>query len=318
MRALVIDGGHGLTLREEPVPRARDECLVRVRVAGICGTDLELLRGYAGFSGIPGHEFVGIVEDAPPRDAAWIGRRVVGEINVGCGTCRFCRQGVKEHCEARSVMGIRGRGGAFAEYVRLPAENLHSVPDSLDDECAVFVEPLAAACRILEQVPMDTTTRTAIVGDGRLGLLAAQILRTAVPVTTVVGRHDDKLAIARRLGCETVHTDRAGSLAAAFDVVVEASGRPEGFRTARMLVRPRGTIVLKSTFHGDMAWSAWPIVVDEISLIGSRCGPFAPALALLAAGRVDVRPLVADVRPLEDFAAAFDAARRALKVLLRP
>lgn len=317
MRALVIDDSATLALRQAPVPEQPGECLIRVRLAGICGTDLELLRGYADFTGIPGHEFVGIVERAPARAASWIGRRVVGEINIGCGACRFCRDGVREHCENRTVLGIRGRSGAFAEYLSLPAENLHSVPDALSDEQAVFVEPVAAACRILEQVAIGESTRTAIVGDGRMALLTAQVLRTTGAPVTIAGKHDAKLAIARALGFETLGGDEMPKHARAFDLVVDLSGRPDGFTRALALARPRGTVVLKSTFHGEIPWTPWPAIVDEITLVGSRCGPFVPAIALLAAGRIDVRPLISDIRSLEDYRPAFDAARRRLKVLFR-
>jgi len=315
LRALVIDDSAALSLRQAPAPDLPGECLIRVRMAGICGTDLEILRGYAGFTGIPGHEFVGIVERAPARAASWVGRRVVGEINIGCGTCRPCRDGVREHCENRAVLGIRGRSGAFAEYLSLPPENLHSVPDALGDEQAVFVEPVAAACRILEQVPIGESIQTAIVGDGRMALLTAQVLRTTGAPVTIVGKHPAKRAIARALGLETLGSDENSDRA--FDLVVDLSGRPDGFARALALARPRGTVVLKSTFHGEIPWTPWPVIVNEITLVGSRCGPFVPAIALLAAGRIDVRPIISEVRPLEEYDAAFDAARRRLKVLFR-
>ncbi len=317
MRALAIDPSGTLALRQAPLPDEPGECLIRVRLAGICGTDLELLRGYADFAGVPGHEFVGIVERAPARAASWMGRRVVGEINIGCGTCRFCRDGVREHCEDRRVLGIRGRSGAFAEYLSLPPENLHSVPEAVPDEQAVFVEPLAAACRILDQVPIGESTRVAIVGDGRMALLTAQVLRTSGAGVTVAGKHEQKLAVARALGFNTLGVDEVPRPARAFDLVVDVSGRPEGFARSLALVRPRGTIVLKSTFHGEIPWTPWPAIVDEISLVGSRCGPFVPAIALLAAGRIDVVSMISGVFDLKDHAAAFDAARRQLKVLFR-
>jgi alcohol dehydrogenase len=316
MRALIIDRPGVMALREVPVPDA-DECLIRVLAAGICGTDLELLRGYAEFCGIPGHEFVGVVERAPARAASWVGRRVVGEINVGCGACRWCELGIKEHCERRSVVGIRGRSGAFAEFLTLPPENLHSVPDSMDDTRAVFVEPVAAACRILEQVEIDASTHTAIVGDGRMALVTAQVLRTTGATITIAGKHEAKLAVAGGMGFDVLRGSEIAARAKSFDLVVDVTGKPDGFQTALALARPRGAVVLKSTFHGALAWTPWPVIVDEISLIGSRCGPFAPAIALLAAKRIDVAPLVAAVHPLEGFEAAFDAARRELKVLFR-
>lgn len=318
MRALTLAGDPPrLSLADRALPDRPGECRIRVRTAGICGTDLELLRGYAGFSGVPGHEFAGIVEEAPPADAALVGRRVVGEINVGCGSCRFCRLGVREHCETRSVLGIRDRDGAFAEYLTLPATNLHALPDALDDVQAVFVEPTAAACRILEQVAVGPSTRAAVVGDGRMGLLTAQVLRTAGADVVVVGKHDEKLDVARRLGLDAMQTRDARRTSRAFDLVVDVTGHPSGLDLALAMTRPRGTVVMKSTFHGSIDWIPWRAIVDEIALVGSRCGPFAPAIALLASGRVDIGPLVAEVRPLEEFEAAFATARRALKVVLQ-
>jgi alcohol dehydrogenase len=317
MKALVLDGPGSLALRDLPQPAPDDSCLVRVRMAGICGTDLQLLDGYAGFRGTPGHEFVGVVEDvAASGDRHWIGQRVVGEINVGCGRCRWCEAGVKEHCLNRTVVGIRGHDGAFAEYLTLPASNLHRVPDDLDDEAAVFVEPVAAACRILEQIAIDDRTRVAVLGDGRLGLLTAQVLRTAAREVIVFGRHEHKRAIARSLGLAA--EPATGPLpAVAFDVVVDATGRPEGFRGALELVRPRGTIVMKSTFHGEAPIAAWPIVVNEVTIVGSRCGPFPRAIAVLASGAVRTGPLVSRVARLEEYASAFADARRSMKVLFR-
>jgi alcohol dehydrogenase len=315
MRALVIDRPGSLSLQQVPSPQRPGECRIRVRLAGICGTDLQLLEGYAGFHGIPGHEFVGVVEAAPaPGEAAWVGRRVVGEINVGCGRCERCRAGVKEHCADRTVVGIRGRDGAFAELLSLPAGNLHQIPDALNDETAVFVEPTAAACRILEQIAIDDRARVAVLGDGRLGLIAAQVLETASPGVTVIGRHEHKLAIARALGLKTQRTDGSGGIR--YDVVVDATGRPEGLRFALTLVRPRGTIVMKSTFHGEAPLASWPIVVDEITIVGSRCGPFQRAIEVLGSGAVKVRPLIARVASLDEYESAFADARKGMKVLL--
>ena len=315
MRALVVTEDGGMRVRDVPTPEREGECLVRVRRAGICGTDLQILSGYAGFSGVPGHEFVGVVERTPPGDERWLGKRVVGEINIGCGRCGFCARGVREHCEDRRVVGIRQHDGAFAEYLTLPAVNLHEVPDTIDDETAVFVEPVAAACRIFEQMGVERRARVAIVGDGRMGLLAAQVLRTVAPDVTVFGRHEAKLAIAQSLG---LHTERAGQgvpPSGRFDVVVDVTGRPEGLTRALEIVKPLGTVVMKSTFHGEAPITSWPIVVDEVTLVGSRCGPFQPAIDLLASGAVQVAPLVTRVAPLEDYRAAFDDARLALKVL---
>jgi threonine dehydrogenase-like Zn-dependent dehydrogenase len=318
MRALVIDSPGRITMREVAPPACTTECRIRVSVAGICGTDLQLLEGYADFRATPGHEFVGVVEWAPPDDAVWIGKRVVGEINIGCGACAWCAAGVKEHCESRTVAGIRGRNGAFAELLCLPAGNLHEVPDAVDDETAVFVEPAAAACRILEQVTLPDGARVAVLGDGRMGLLVAQVLRTVISDVVVFGRHDQKLAVAAELGLSAQRVDGFPASAPRFDLVVDATGRPAGISHALGLVRPRGTIVLKSTFHGETSIASWPIVVNEVTLLGSRCGPFDRAIDLLASGAIQVRPLISRVAALEDYQSALADARRALKVLLRP
>ena len=319
MNALVLTSRGGVELKEVPTPERVGECLVRVLMAGICGTDLQMLEGYAGFHGIPGHEFVGVVERADrDADRAWVGTRVVGDINVGCGRCEWCAAGIKEHCVDRSVLGIRGRDGAFAEYLTLPAANLHAVPDGVDDASAVFVEPTAAACRIFEQMTIDDRARVAVLGDGRMGLLVAQVIRTATPHVTVLGRHERKLAIARALGLAAAAADAPIDPGSRYDVVIDVTGRPQGLVRALEIVRPRGTIVMKSTFHGDAAIASWPIVVDEVTIVGSRCGPFKPAIALLASGAVRVAPLVARVARLDEHSSAFDDARRSLKVLLAP
>ena len=318
MRAIVLNADGRLSLDHRPKPAAGAECLIRVLAAGICGTDLELLRGYAGFAGVPGHEFVGVVEDAGRAGSEWIGQRVAGEITVGCGRCAGCRVAGRGHCDVRTVLGIRGRDGAFAEYLTLPPDNLHAVPRELDDATAVFVEPTAAACRIVEQVTIGPGTRAAVVGAGRLGLLVAQVLREHGAQVTVVVRGDRGQSIAAGLGFETAALNSTPLLARRFDAVVDATGDPAGFATAIALVRPRGTLVIKSTFHGETPVSFSPLVVDEIAVIGSRCGPFPRAIELLAAGRIQVKPLVAGIYPLEQFAQAFERARHGLKVILRP
>ncbi len=315
MKALVITGPATIELKDVPVPDRAGECLIRVTRAGICGTDLQLLEGYADFTGIPGHEFVGRVERAPAADAAWVGKRVVGEINVGCRGCDWCARGIKEHCHNRSVVGIRQHDGAFAEYLSLPAVNLHEVPDAMDDETAVFTEPVAAACRIFEQMAVDDRARVAIVGDGRMGLLVAQVMRTAAPDVTVFGRHDRKIAVARALGLTAERADAGVPLLSRFDIVVDVTGRPEGLRRALELVKARGTVVMKSTFHGEAPIATWPVVVDEVTLVGSRCGPFRPAIEHLASGAVQVKPLISCVASLDDYESAFAEARRSLKVL---
>lgn len=313
MRALRHGDPPALVDAPEPVS-SRGEAIVRVRLAGICGTDLELLRGYAGFGGILGHEFVGDVIAC--ADDAWVGARVVAEINATCGACEACRGGRRSHCTARSVIGIRGRDGAFAERVRVPIANLHRVPEHVADEAAVFTEPLAAAMRILEQVAIAKGERVAVIGDGKLGLLVARVLARHGAEVTVVGRHARKLAIAATFGANTA---APGELAdGSMPVVVEATGRAAGLAHARALVRPAGTLVLKSTIadHGSLATT--DLVVDEITIVGSRCGPFAPALAALADGSVDPRALVDHVVAFAEAPRAIELARTpgVLKVLL--
>jgi alcohol dehydrogenase len=316
MRALMLDSIGQLSLDDVSVPQPAGECLIRVTRAGICGTDLQMLEGYADFAGILGHEFVGTVHDAPDADREWIGKRVVGEINVGCGACSWCARGVKEHCLARTVLGIRSRHGAFAEYLWLPAANLHEVPEGVADEAAVFVEPIAAACRIVEQVAIRSDTRVAVVGDGRLGNLTAQVLRTCSAHVVLFGRRPHKLQIASDVGLATQAGD--GPRDERYDVVVEATGRPQGLARAIDLVEPRGVIVLKSTFHGASGTPLWPIPVHEITVIGSRCGPFAEALILLASGAIRTGPLIAGTFALSGFESAFARARTDLKVLFDP
>jgi len=316
MRALRVGDGTG-RVAEIPAPAPADEALVRVTLSGICNTDLEIVRGYAGFRGTLGHEFVGVVED-PGGGPLSRGERVVGEINAGCGTCPRCLRGDPRHCPTRTVLGIVGRDGAHADLVRLPARNLHRVPDHVSDTQAVFVEPLAAACGVLERRPIRPSERVAVIGDGKLGLLCAMVLAAEDLAPVLVGRHDSKLAIARSRGIETVAEGDARTRGRVFDVVVEASGGAAGFALALDLLRPQGSLVLKSTFHGSTPVDAARVVVDEVEIIGSRCGRFEPALDLLARGVVDVASLVSDVISLDR---AEDALARAatpgiLKVLL--
>ena len=318
MRALILESNGRLSLQQRERPLRAGECLIRVKAAGICGTDIELQRGYAQFSGVPGHEFVGIVEQAPEEDAYWIGRRVVGEITVGCGRCHGCRTAGRGHCDVRSVLGIFGRDGAFAEYLTLPSINLHAVPDSLDDLTAVFVEPAAAAYRVAEQVKIEDGARAAVVGAGRLGVLVAQVLRERGAETVVFVRSERRRSLCSELGLEAADIDRAQTLARRFDLVVDATGAPEGFDLARTLVRPRGTLVLKSTFHGETPIAFSPLVVDEITLVGSRCGPFQAAIESLAGGRIRVKPLIEGIYPLEEFAEAFERARGGRKQIFTP
>jgi threonine dehydrogenase-like Zn-dependent dehydrogenase len=316
MRALRVDD-RGTSLIEIEEPTADGEALLRVTLSGICNTDLEIARGYAGFRGTIGHEFVGVVEDAGGGPIAR-GERVVGEINAGCGTCERCAGGDSRHCATRTVLGIVGRDGAHADLLRLPARNLVRVPASIADEGAVFVEPLAAACGVLERCPIDPAMRVAVIGDGKLGLLCAMVLAAEGHPPLLVGKHTEKLALARARGIETALVDEAGARGRVFDVVVEASGAAGGFALALGRLRPQGRLVLKSTFHGATPVDAARLVVEEIEVIGSRCGRFAPALDLLAKGAVDVSSLVSDVMSLSRADAALDraAAPGVLKVLL--
>ena len=333
MLAFQVEKGR-LRLGEKPVPKLRHRwALVRVRLAGICNTDLEILRGYHDFRGTPGHEFVGEVSEVAGVSAGvrkrWMGRRVCGDINVSCSAyghrplCGFCKRGLKTHCERRTVLGIVAHDGAFAEYLALPLENLHVVPDSVSDEQAVFVEPLAAACEVLEQVDARKFPSAAVLGDGKLAQLIGRVLRTAIPRVVMYGKHEKKLALARQAGIETKKVRGDASdlkrVKENYRLLVEATGLAAGLTLAQQMTEPRGTLVLKSTFHGTAPVETWPIVVKEINLLGSRCGPFEKAIALLRADKVDPRPLIARTFPLADATEAIPFAQRTglMKVLLK-
>ena len=317
MLALRVDKKK-LIIKEIEKPGEADEAVVRVLLSGICNTDLEIARGYAGFNGTIGHEFVGVVEESTER--VLIGCRVVGEINAGCGECDLCHAADSRHCAARTVLGIHGRDGAHAEFLQLPAINLLPVPDNVPDEHAVFTEPLAAACGILERVKITSEDRVAVIGDGKLGLLCAQVLALTGASVLLVGKHSSKRRIAERRGIETTTPKLAAKRARQFDVVVEASGAAPGFALALDLLRPKGQLVLKSTFHGKTELDAARIVVDEISIVGSRCGRFTPALDLLQKSAIDVDSLISEEYPLSNGIHAMSraATRGVLKVLLRP
>jgi threonine dehydrogenase-like Zn-dependent dehydrogenase len=310
MRALHLDGT--VTFRTDypkPHPSAPD-VLVRVLTAGVCETDLQLIRGYMGYSGVLGHEFVGVAETGPLA-----GRRVAGEINCSCGQCAMCARRLPTHCSNRTVIGILRHDGAFADYVVVPQRNLHAIPDQIPNEAAVFVEPVAAAFQILEQVAVSGDDRVVILGDGRLGNLCAQVLARVTSRLTVVGKHDAKLQILRDMGIDTVllpenPPDRSA------DLVVDCTGSETGLTAALRLVRPRGTIVLKTTVAGTQTLAWAPFVIDEVTLIGSRCGPFPRAIDALARGEVNVGPLIQDRLPLERGVEALALAARRLKVLL--
>ena len=315
MKALVFDGCLKLEDRDlrSPLP---GEASIRLKKAGICNTDLEIIQGYFGFKGVIGHEFVGVVEDAP--DPELRGRRVVGEINVACGECEYCRKNLQRHCPHRSVLGILGRDGAFQEYFHLPVENLHLVPDSLTDDQVVFVEPLAAACEILDQIQIQPLQQVAVLGDGKLGLLVAMVLSQTDCSLSLIGKYPAKMKLVEDLPVRTVPAENAGVLKHCFDVVVEATGSPVGWRQALELLKPRGNLVLKSTYHGPFEFNPAPLVVDEITVVGSRCGRFEPALQLLQERRVDPSKLITCKLPLIQGVKAIDLASQpgVLKVIL--
>jgi len=314
VRALIFDGELRLESLSCPVPAA-GEALIRVLAAGVCGTDLEITRGYKGFSGVLGHEFVGEVTEC--EDTSLVGHRVCGEINIGCRQCDWCRSGVQGHCPHRTVVGILNRPGTFAEYLTLPVANLHRVPPQVGDLEAVFVEPLAAALEILEQLDIGEYQRVVVLGDGKLGMLCAQALSAAGANVLLVGRHERKLAIARQLGLRAQPV--SGSSASDADLVVEATGSALGLEQAMHMTKPRGTLVMKSTVASPAAVDWSPVVVKELRLIGSRCGPFSRAIEALSADAIRVGPLIEAVYPLEQAIAAIDRAAvpGTLKVILR-
>jgi len=309
-----------LRVADVPPPRDVREALVRVVLSGICNTDVEIARGYAGFQGTLGHEFVGVVERAPDDARHLIGQRVVGEINAGCGQCALCATGDARHCPKRTVLGIHGRDGAHAEFLQLPAANLFPVPYEISNERAVFTEPLAAAIGITERINIAKETSVAVIGDGKLGLLCAQALALKSMQVLLVGKHAEKLRVAARRGIETTMIDEARRRVSEFEVVIEASGTESGFALALDMLRPRGTLVLKSTFQGATQIDAARIVVNEISVVGSRCGRFAPALELLKSNCVDVESLISEDFALLDGVRAMRRAteKGVIKVLLKP
>jgi threonine dehydrogenase-like Zn-dependent dehydrogenase len=333
MLAFEISQGR-LKAVDKPLPKLRPGwALVRVRLAGICNTDVEILRGYHQFRGVPGHEFVGEVVELAEVSASerkrWIGRRVAGEINVFCSAygyqpaCVFCRRGLKTHCARRTVLGIVAHDGAFAECLALPLENLHLIPKNVADEEAVFIEPLAAACEILEQIPIHKFSTTAVLGDGKLAQLIARVLRAAGCAVTLYGKHESKLKLARQAGIKTRRVRGDASdfkcMRESYRLVVEATGSPSGLMLAQHITEARGTLILKSTFHGAAPVETWAIVVKEITVVGSRCGPFAKAIALLRSGKVDPTPLITRTFPLRDAAKAIRYTQQpgVMKVLLR-
>jgi alcohol dehydrogenase len=314
MRAVIFDGALQVTERPRPQPDP-GEALIRLRLGGICNTDLELIQGYKDFAGVLGHEFVGDVIEGPPE---WVGRRVVGEINVTCGKCDMCRRNNPTHCRARRVLGILNYDGAFADTFRLAVRNLLPVPDSIPDETAVFAEPLAAASQILEAVHIQPADRVILVGAGKLGMLAAQVLRLTGCDLSVVARRARQAELLARWGVPAV--ERSDLTDGQADVVVDCTGNASGFADALALVRPRGTIVLKSTYTGSPQADLTSVVVSEIRVVGSRCGSMAAALRLLEQGLVEPAPLIEASYGLDDAVSAFKHAAQpgAFKVLLEP
>lgn len=317
MKALQFDGQLQF-VRDADLPRREGEALIQVICAGICNTDLEIVKGYAGFLGTLGHEFVGRVVESP--DGSLIGQRVVGEINAGCGECGRCRTGDSRHCRARTVLGIKGRDGAFAEFLSLPPRNLLAVPDSTSDEDAVFVEPLAAALNILEQVKIGSLSDVIVVGDGKLTQLIVLALTRTNCKITIIGRHEKKLALARAYGADHIQSgDLPTEWFGRFDVAIEASGSPSGLASAVRLVKPRGTVVLKSTHRDLTPLDTSQIVVNELNIVGSRCGRFAAALDFIASGKANLSQLISQRFPLQDGVVAFEQAQRndVMKVILQ-
>lgn len=316
MKAVVFDNGLKLDNNYPmPVPQ-KGEALIKVNTIGICNTDYEITLGYMGYKGILGHEFTGVVEKAENKDL--IGKRVVGEINCGCGQCDWCAQGLERHCFNRSTLGIWQREGCFAEYVCLPEKNLLVIPDNVTDEEAVFVEPLAAALEILEQVHIPPYKRVIVLGDGKLELIIALALNAAGLDITLVGKHEEKLNIAKAQGVKTELLNNL-KIEKAYDFVVEATGSITGFETSLALTKPRGTLILKSTIAASKEFNLAPIVIDEITVLGSRCGQFAPALRMLEQKRIDVKPLISDIYAIDDSIAAFERNKEksSVKVLVK-
>ena len=315
MNALWLEDNK-ISLRDVPQPRKSNEALIKIRKAGICSTDLELVKGYYPYTGVLGHEFVGDVVEAD--DASWIGQRVVGEINVVCNQCEQCLNGRPTHCEHRSVLGIVNRDGVFAKFTTLPIANLHRVPDSIPDEMAVFTEPLAAALEIQQQIQVKPTDRVLLIGAGRLGQLIAQMLALTGCDLHVVARHAHQQNLLKGRGIRIIAEEEIKPWR--WDIVVEATGSPSGFSLARRAIRPRGTLVLKSTYKGEINVNFSSVVVDEINIVGSRCGPFEPALRLMETHQVDPTVLIANEFKLEDGLKAFEHAAETgmLKVLIEP
>lgn len=318
MRAVVFDNGLKLDKNyAKPSPR-KGEALIKVNTIGICNTDYEITKGYMGYKGVLGHEFTGVVEEINADDKSLLNKRVVGEINCGCGECEWCHQGLERHCPNRSTLGIWQREGCFAEYVCLPVKNLLEIPENVTDEEAVFTEPLAAALEILEQIHIPPYKKIAVLGDGKLGLMIALALNAAGLDLVLIGKHENKLEIAKNQGVKTKLLSDV-EIKKEFDFVVEATGSISGFETSLALTKPRGTLILKSTIAASKEFNFAPVVVDEITIVGSRCGQFAPALRLLESGRIDVKPLISDIFEFDESIAAFERNKEksSIKVIVK-
>lgn len=322
MKAVVFNDKEGLVLKTDytkPVPQ-KGEALIKVSMAGICNTDAEIIKGYMGYSGVLGHEFVGVVEEVNDADKSWIGKRVVAEISYGCDNpdCPWCAVKNYRHCPDRHTIGIWRKDGCFAEYITLPTNILFEVPENVPDEQAVFVEPLAAACEITEQLHIEPTHKIVVLGDGKLGLTTALTLNAQNLDVTLVGKHQNKLDIAKAQGVKTMLLDEL-KVSNNFDVVVEATGSVSGFETSLNLVKPRGVLVLKSTIATGKELNLAPIVINEITVLGSRCGQFGPALRLLKNNRIDFKPFISKIYSIDEAIKGFEANREkdSIKIILK-
>lgn len=318
MRAVVFDNGLKLDKNYAKPSPQKGEALIKVNTIGICNTDYEITKGYMGYKGVLGHEFTGVVEEINADDKSLLNKRVVGEINCGCGECEWCNQGLERHCPNRSTLGIWQREGCFAEYVCLPVKNLLEIPENVSDEEAVFTEPLAAALEILEQIHIPPYKKIVVLGDGKLGLMIALALNAAGLDLVLIGKHENKLEIAKNQGVKTKLLSDV-EIKKEYDFVVEATGSISGFETSLALTKPRGTLILKSTIAASKEFNFAPVVVDEITIVGSRCGQFAPALRLLESGRIDVKPLISDVFELDEAIEAFERNKEksSIKVIVK-
>ncbi len=318
MKAIVYDGDVKLVDIEKPAPK-KGEALIRTKMVGICNTDYEITKGYMGYKGILGHEFVGVVESVGSDfDKNWVGKRVVGGINLGCNNCEWCAKGLQRHCPNRQTLGIWKKDGCFCEYFTLPVHNLLEVPSNVEDKEAVLVEPIAAACEILEQIHIKPQDKVALLGDGKLGLCISAVLNASNVNLTHIGKHKEKLDISKLFGSKTLFVDEAENLNASFDIVIEATGSTGGFETSVNLTKPRGTLVLKSTIAAKEGLNLAGVVVNEITIVGSRCGEFPLALKLMENKKIDAKKLVSDIYTKDKMLEAFEANTKkdTLKVLI--